>query len=408
MTDARGELRVALTRREGRSAALWRGPGRDDWQPLFEAATLHAPFGISAVDNTGQLFVTQAKGKAGETVLSRYDFERRAPEAQPLVVTPGFNFQGAVLNEGEGAALGVRVVKVERGAGGKVLHLTPAADPRAGGHAGKATVGQPIEVDEILVAVGRAPNVEGLGLEVAGVSYDAVAGVMVDDRLRTTNPSIYAAGDICTPLKFTHHSDFHARLVIQNALFFGRAKASAPFTRRFRVSGIFYSGFGEYDGRLMYASLRETQKLLGGNDVVLGVELKVRDVDRAKEIAERLEKALGGPPYQVQDWYELNHNLFTALTLSFFFRSAISATTGEAISAPDRFAGAALGAVRIVLVAVLIVLIFDRIIPANREPAFLNNSKLRPILSVAGKSGVRQLPPDMIAYIDNLKRQRGI
>jgi len=110
VTDARGELRVALTRHEGRSAALWRGPGREDWQPLFEAATLHAPFGISAVDNTGQLFVTQAKGKAGETVLSRYDFERRAPEAQPLVVTPGFNFQGAVLNEGEGAALGVRVV----------------------------------------------------------------------------------------------------------------------------------------------------------------------------------------------------------------------------------------------------------------------------------------------------------
>jgi len=110
VTDARGELRVALTRREGRVAALWRAPGRDDWRPLFEAPLLHRPFGVDAVDSTGQLFVTQAKGKAGEIVLSRYDFERNAPEAKPLVVTPGFNFQGSVLNEGEGPALGVRVV----------------------------------------------------------------------------------------------------------------------------------------------------------------------------------------------------------------------------------------------------------------------------------------------------------
>jgi lipoprotein-releasing system permease protein len=47
----------------------------------------------------------------------------------------------------------------------------------------------------------------------------------------------------------------------------------------------------------------------------MGVELKVKDVDRASEIASKLERALGGPPYQVQDWYELNHNLFTALNL---------------------------------------------------------------------------------------------
>jgi lipoprotein-releasing system permease protein len=47
----------------------------------------------------------------------------------------------------------------------------------------------------------------------------------------------------------------------------------------------------------------------------MGVEMKVRDVDRAEEIAEKLEHALGGPPFQVQDWYQLNHNLFTALNL---------------------------------------------------------------------------------------------
>jgi len=94
-----------------------------------------------------------------------------------------------------------------------------------------------------------------------------------------------------------------------------RAKTSAPRTRKFTVTGIFYSGFDEYDRRLMYASLTEVEELQGRGDQVMGVELKVRHVERAEAIAQRLEKALGGPPYQVQDWYELNHNLFTALTL---------------------------------------------------------------------------------------------
>jgi len=94
-----------------------------------------------------------------------------------------------------------------------------------------------------------------------------------------------------------------------------RAKTSAPRTRKFTVTGIFYSGFDEYDRRLMYASLTEVEELQGRGDQVMGVELKVRDVERAEAIAQKLERALGGPPYQVQDWYELNHNLFTALTL---------------------------------------------------------------------------------------------
>ena len=89
--------------------------------------------------------------------------------------------------------------------------------------------GESIEVaaNEILVAAGRTPNVESLNLEAVGVQYDRVKGVVVDDRLRTTNPQIFAAGDVCSPFKFTHAADFMARIVIQNALFFGRAKASA-------------------------------------------------------------------------------------------------------------------------------------------------------------------------------------
>ncbi len=80
-------------------------------------------------------------------------------------------------------------------------------------------------VDKLLVAVGRAPNVEGLNLEAAGVEYDK-HGVTVDDRLRTSNSNIFAAGDVCSRYKFTHAADFMARIVIQNALFMGRGKVS--------------------------------------------------------------------------------------------------------------------------------------------------------------------------------------
>jgi len=80
-------------------------------------------------------------------------------------------------------------------------------------------------IDKLLVAVGRKPNVEGLNLEAVGVEYDK-KGVKVNDYLQSTNPRIYAAGDVCSQYQFTHVADFMARIVIQNALFKGRAKAS--------------------------------------------------------------------------------------------------------------------------------------------------------------------------------------
>ena len=110
-------------------------------------------------------------------------------------------------------------------------------------------------------------------------------------------------GDDVTVVMFSGGTDFDS----------WRKSLSAPRTKRFRVAGIFYSGFDEYDRRLMYTSLHDVQEMIGRGDQVMGVEMKVKDVDRAEAIAKKLEKALGGPPYQVQDWYELNHNLFTAL-----------------------------------------------------------------------------------------------
>ncbi|MSU50571.1 MAG: mercuric reductase [Opitutus sp.] len=80
--------------------------------------------------------------------------------------------------------------------------------------------------DQLLVAVGRAPNVEGLGLAAAGVAFDK-KGVAVNDFLQSTNPHIYACGDVCSRFQFTHAADFMARIVIQNALFKGRRRVSA-------------------------------------------------------------------------------------------------------------------------------------------------------------------------------------
>ncbi len=80
--------------------------------------------------------------------------------------------------------------------------------------------------EQVLLGAGRAPNVEGLGLDQVGVAFSK-QGVTVDDHLRTTNPHIYAAGDICSRYQFTHAADALARIVVQNALFFGRKRMSA-------------------------------------------------------------------------------------------------------------------------------------------------------------------------------------
>jgi pyruvate/2-oxoglutarate dehydrogenase complex dihydrolipoamide dehydrogenase (E3) component len=82
-----------------------------------------------------------------------------------------------------------------------------------------------IVVDEILLAAGRKPNLEGLNLEVTGVEYEK-RGLVVNDRLQTTNANIYGAGDVAIPAQFTHMADATARIVLQNALFLGRKKYS--------------------------------------------------------------------------------------------------------------------------------------------------------------------------------------
>ena len=142
------------------------------------------------------------------TILDRGDraLSRDDPDAARVV-------EAALRADGVTLEFGARVQRAARSPGGIRMHFTQ------GDRTGE------VEGDAILVAAGRAPNVEDLGLEAAGVKAGE-RGVVVDDRLRTSNRRVYAIGDVSSRYQFTHVADFHARLVIANALFFGRGRAS--------------------------------------------------------------------------------------------------------------------------------------------------------------------------------------
>ena len=78
--------------------------------------------------------------------------------------------------------------------------------------------GDKIEGSHLLIAAGRVPNIEGLNLEAGGVSYTK-SGITVDASLRSSNRSVYAAGDVAGGLQFTHVAGYHAGLIIRNAMF---------------------------------------------------------------------------------------------------------------------------------------------------------------------------------------------
>lgn len=100
--------------------------------------------------------------------------------------------------------------------------------------------------------------------------------------------------------------------------------------------------------------------------------------------------------------------LIAGMVLGKLMRMALDETIGPEASIGDRLGGAALGAVRVGLIAVTLVLIFDQLVPSDRQPAYLAGSQLRPLLSVAGQSGFRSLPPEVAAAIDRLKKDRRI
>ena len=177
----------------------------------------------------------------GERILPKDD-----PDAADVV-------RAQLIADGVELVLGARIVRVEAG---PVLVIDRGrGDER-------------LVADRILVAAGRTPNVAALGLDAAGVEATP-RGIVVDDRLRTTNRRVLAAGDVASRFQFTHAADAMARIVIQNALFFGRKRASAltiPWTT--------YT-----DPEVAHVGISAEQAAARGDVLTLTVPL--REVDRA-------------------------------------------------------------------------------------------------------------------------------
>jgi pyruvate/2-oxoglutarate dehydrogenase complex dihydrolipoamide dehydrogenase (E3) component len=189
------------------------------------------------------------------TLLHKYDrlMNREDPDAARII-------QQTLEREGVNLILSARPLQVSRTGTARLVLYESHGQPGE------------IQVDDILLGAGRAPNVEGLDLEAAGVKYEAGKGrgVLVNDRLQTSNPRIYAAGDVCLPYQFTHLADFAARLVIQNALFFGRKKLSA-----LTVPWCTYT-----DPEVAHVGFSETEAQKQGLEITTFVK-PLREVDRA-------------------------------------------------------------------------------------------------------------------------------
>lgn len=198
----------------GARAAAIPIPGLDETgyitnEGVFELTTLPPRLAIIGAGPIG-LEMAQAFARFGSqvTVLDILPTlgGLRDPEAIALL-------RGSLQADGVQFLLESKTQQIARVDGDKVLTIE---------HDGQI---KKVAVDEILLAAGRRPNVEGLNLEAAGVAYSR-QGLEVDDRLQTTNGDIFGVGDVAIPAQFTHTADATARIALQNAFFFGRKKYS--------------------------------------------------------------------------------------------------------------------------------------------------------------------------------------
>jgi lipoprotein-releasing system permease protein len=104
-----------------------------------------------------------------------------------------------------------------------------------------------------------------------------------------------------------------------------RGAIRAPVARQFRVVAVFDAGFDQYDSKLVYTDLYESQAFYDNGDSVTGVEMKVADIDRARQIKAAVDERLKNGLYNTMDWEELNHGLFTALRIQQIVMSLVLA-----------------------------------------------------------------------------------
>jgi pyruvate/2-oxoglutarate dehydrogenase complex dihydrolipoamide dehydrogenase (E3) component len=176
------------------------------------------------------------------TILGRED-----PEAARIIIDR-FTETGVMLQPG------TRVERVEKAVQGVAVHV------------GKQGETEIIKGSHLLVATGRKPNVKGLSLERAGIVFDA-RGIKVNSRLRTTNPRIYAIGDVIGGLQFTHLANYHAGIVIRNVLFRMCAKVGAAIPRvTFTEPELAQIGLTEAEARTRYRRIRILRWPYADND----------------------------------------------------------------------------------------------------------------------------------------------
>ncbi|HKO52564.1 MAG TPA: ABC transporter permease [Polyangiaceae bacterium] len=106
---------------------------------------------------------------------------------------------------------------------------------------------------------------------------------------------------------------------------YNRGAMRAPVAKQFRVTGVFDAGFDQYDSKLVYTDLYQAQPFYDTGDSVTGIEMKVNDIEKAREIARGIDARLQNGIYHTMDWEELNHGLFTALRIQQLLMSLVLA-----------------------------------------------------------------------------------
>lgn len=162
--------------------------------------------------------------------------------------------------EGVRVMTGAEVMRVAMEEGRGVIHVRSASGEEA------------IPADKVLVGTGRTPNVDGMNLEAAGVTFDLRTGVAVNDMLQTANRHIFAAGDVCSRFKFTHTADYAARIAVQNALF--------PFLPKKRFSDLVIPWCTYTEPEIAHVGVTE-QELVARGGHFETVVVPFEDVDRA-------------------------------------------------------------------------------------------------------------------------------
>jgi dihydrolipoamide dehydrogenase len=169
--------------------------------------------------------------------------------------------ENILTTEGISVHTKTKAIKVRRDGDKKIITLE------------KENKQEEIEAEEILVATGRRPNIEGLNLEAAGVAYDKQR-IITDEYLRTSQKHIFAAGDVTAHFLFTHTAAYEASLVVRNALFF------YPLTQKIDFSVVPWAVFTDPEVARVGLTEKEAKEKFGDANVKI-FRVQFNDNDRA-------------------------------------------------------------------------------------------------------------------------------